>query len=52
LGCLFSSYGPFSLGTHFETYEPFISSTFYFFAGVQQTQITETTDTESVDMGV
>jgi hypothetical protein len=34
LGCWFSPcYGPFSLGAHFETYEPFISWNFKFFSG-------------------
>jgi hypothetical protein len=34
LSCWISPcYGPFSLGTHFETYEPFISLIFQFFSG-------------------
>jgi hypothetical protein len=41
-------YGPFSLGAHFETYEPSISLIFTFFSGPR---ITETADSESVDTG-
>jgi hypothetical protein len=52
LGCWISPcYGPFSLGVHFETYEPFISLIFKFFSGHGKLHITETADTESGDMG-
>jgi hypothetical protein len=34
MGCWISPYyGPFLLGTRFETYEPFISSVFKYFGG-------------------
>jgi hypothetical protein len=36
---------------HFETYEPFISFIFKFFSGRGKSWITETADTESVDIG-
>jgi hypothetical protein len=50
LGCWISQcYGPFLLGAHFETYEPFISLIFQFFLSRSKPQITETTDTESAD---
>jgi hypothetical protein len=53
LGCWISPcYGPFSLGTRFETYEPFISLIFQIVSGCSAPQITETADTESADMGV
>jgi hypothetical protein len=39
-------YGPFSLGTHSETYKPFISLIFQFFSGCSELQITKTMDTE------
>jgi hypothetical protein len=43
----------FSLGTRFETYEPFISVIFQkFFMGRRHPRITETTDTESADTAV
>ena len=49
LGCWISPcYCPFSLGAHFETYEPFISLFFqFFFSGRGKPLITE-----SADMGV
>jgi hypothetical protein len=53
LGCWISPcYGPFSLGAHFETYEPFISLIFQFlFSGHGELWITETVDIESADTG-
>jgi hypothetical protein len=40
LGCWISPrYGPFSLGVHFETFEPFISLIFTFFSGRSKLQI-------------
>jgi hypothetical protein len=52
LACWISPcYGPFLFGMRFETYEPFISLIFHFFSGLSKKQITETMDTESVDMG-
>jgi hypothetical protein len=52
LGCWISPhYGPFLLGAHFVTYEPFISSIFKFFSGRSTPRITETIDTESADTG-
>jgi hypothetical protein len=44
--------GPFSLGARFETYEPFIPLIFQIFSGRRKLQITETADSEFVDMGV
>jgi hypothetical protein len=50
LGCWISPwYGPFSLGAHFETYEPFISLIFKFFLGHGKPWITENAVTESMD---
>jgi hypothetical protein len=52
LGCWISlCYGPFSVGTHFETYEPFISLISKFFSGHSKTWITETAGTVSADTG-
>jgi hypothetical protein len=53
LGCWISPcYGPFSLGARFETYEAFGSLIFQFFSsGRAKPRITETADTESVDIG-
>jgi hypothetical protein len=48
---ILTCYGLFSLGGHFETYKTFNSSIFQFFSGHGEPQITETTDTESVDTG-
>jgi hypothetical protein len=45
------SYGPFSLGARFETYEPYISLVFKFFSERSKPLITENKDTESVDTG-
>jgi hypothetical protein len=39
------------LGACFETYEPFISLIFKFFAGCGKPHIIETADTESADAG-
>jgi len=45
LGCWISpSYGPFSLGARFETYESFISLIFQFFSGRGKPRITEIAD--------
>jgi hypothetical protein len=52
LGCWISPrYCPFLLVTRFETYELFISLIFQFFPGHGKPQITETADTESVNVG-
>jgi hypothetical protein len=52
LGCWISPfYGLFSHGGRFETYETFIYLIFKFFSCPGKLRITETTDTESVDMG-
>jgi hypothetical protein len=56
LGCWISPcFGLFSLGGHFETYEPliYLILQFFFFGGGGrgELQITETADTESVDTG-
>jgi hypothetical protein len=52
LGCWISPrYGQFSLGAHFETYEPFIPLIFTFFSGRGKPQIIESVDTESTNMG-
>jgi hypothetical protein len=52
LGCWNSPcYGPFSLGAHFETYEPLISLIFNFFSDHSKLRITEIADTESADIG-
>jgi hypothetical protein len=44
-------YGPFSLGTRFETYETFHLFNFQFFSGRVKSRITETADNESVGTG-
>jgi hypothetical protein len=44
-------YCPFSLGAHFEIYEPLISLIVQFFSGCGKLWITETAVNESVDMG-
>jgi hypothetical protein len=44
-------YGPFSLGPRLETYEPFVSLIFKIVSGRGKPRITETVDTESVNMG-
>jgi type III secretory pathway lipoprotein EscJ len=52
LGHLISPcYGPFSLGTRFETYEKFIYFILQFISGCGKLLITETADAESADMG-
>jgi hypothetical protein len=52
LGCWISPCsGPVWLGARFENYEQFISLIFNFFSGRGKPRITETANTESVDMG-
>jgi hypothetical protein len=43
-------YSPFSLGAHFETYKLFIYLIFQFWGSRGELQITESSDTKSVDM--
>jgi hypothetical protein len=51
LGCWISPFcGLFSLGKHFETYELCFFNFQIFLSGHGKPRITETTDTESVDM--
>jgi hypothetical protein len=52
LGCWISPcYGPFLLGTHFETCGLFISLMFKFFPGFGEPWVAETGNTEPLDMG-